>query len=336
MVAREFAVLFKRHKLSETSEEFIPYKVIEGIYQDNDNWFMDLDEVVYPHIAEPMLSGIGYAYRRIVSQEVFTEQDIIDIKKDMMDLASASVYMRDRKDSYFIKMRAILDEPDNTFIFEDDDTLRLYRQYDKNGSVIEEDMDEEHHFEVTLKPCDIKDNVIKTIKGQDSAIEKIITAIWMTYNIKSVTKKNMLVIGPTGVGKTAIFEKLSKILDIPLTIFAVPGLSQAGYEGRSVDEILKQVYLDNDKNINKAENSIIILDEIDKLAYGKNNTGDISTSGVQNELLKIIEGCKRVVTISEYEGTSFTIDTHNMLFVGTGAFQELYDRQPCVLVTLFR
>ena len=88
-------------------------------------------------------------------------------------------------------------------------------------------------------------------------------------------------------------EKIKKILNIPVVIFSVPGLSQAGYVGRSTDEILKQVYYDADEDINLAERAIIILDEIDKIA--SRGDGAVSTSGVQNELLKIIEGCTRYI-----------------------------------------
>ena len=137
----------------------------------------------------------------------------------------------------------------------------------------------------------------------------------------------MLVVGPSGVGKTAIFKKIEKILGIPLTIFPVPGLSQAGYEGRNTDEILKQLYFDcnGDEELLRGK-SIIILDEIDKLAYNHSSSGDVSTLGVQNELLKIVEGVKRTIEINQ-EGDYFDIDTSNIIFVGIGAFSELYKKE---------
>jgi len=137
----------------------------------------------------------------------------------------------------------------------------------------------------------------------------------------------MILIGPTGVGKTAIFKKLQQILDIPVVIFSVPGLSQAGYAGRSTDEILKQVYFETGQSIDVAEKAIVILDEYDKIAYnGSDKSGDVSTVGVQNELLKMIEGYQRVVDINNGMD-SFEIDTSNMIFIATGAFQELFDQK---------
>ena len=106
-------------------------------------------------------------------------------------------------------------------------------------------------------PKEICDLVKKTIKGQDEAIKTIVTCLWATINgrnqTKPLSKKQMVVIGPTGVGKTAIFKKLQQILDIPVVIFSVPGLSQAGYVGRSTDEILKQVYFETGENLDVAE-----------------------------------------------------------------------------------
>lgn len=176
-----------------------------------------------------------------------------------------------------------------------------------------------------MRPLEIETEIKKTIKGQDAAIRKIVTALWTTMNFRDMRKKNMLIIGPSGVGKTAIFEKIKEILDIPVVIFSVPGLSQAGYVGRSVDEILKQVYYDSNFNLDDAERSIVILDEIDKIA--SSNGGDISTSSVQNELLKIIEGCDRYVESQGMTESSFSINTSDIIFIGTGAFQELFEKE---------
>ena len=156
------------------------------------------------------------------------------------------------------------------------------------------------------------------------------TSLWTTIKFNNLAKKNMFVVGPSGVGKTAIFRKLQKILDIPLTIFSVPGLSQAGYEGRSTDEILKQIYFDCDEDEEKTKQAIVILDEIDKIAYSNGKDGTVSTSGVQNELLKMVEGVKRNVELTEY-GDYFDIDTSKIIFIGIGAFSELYEpKKGCI------
>lgn len=334
-VTKEFALLFKRVKKTETITEFVPFKVIEGTYVEEDGWFMDAGEVVYPHIAEPMYSGIGYAGRTTdtVLEKDATEEYYEYYKTEQLNHASEYIYIRDTSKDYYI---TIIDKQTyNNYIMEDDDTERIYNQYDEeenNGFVItvkseEEAKVEEEKYEPKMDktPLEIKNEITKTIRGQDEAVEKIVTAIWTSYKFAEMgmSKKNMLVVGPSGVGKTAIFRKLQKVLDLPLSIYDISGTSQSGYVGRSVDDILTQVYFDNNENIARAERSIVILDEIDKLAYGPHNTGDISTSGVQNELLKIIEGTERGVQISHDEG--IMMDTSKMIFVGTGAFEEVYN-----------
>ena len=182
-------------------------------------------------------------------------------------------------------------------------------------------------IDINMTPLELEEKIRNTIKGQDEAIRKIVTALWTTLKFRNMRKKNMLVIGPSGVGKTAIFEKIKKILNIPVIIFSVPGLSQSGYIGRSTDEILKQVYYETCEDLERAESAIIILDEIDKLAYQGVESGAVSTSGVQNELLKIIEGCVRYIESSIPGEEGFELDTSRMIFIGTGAFQELHEQK---------
>lgn len=339
-VTKEFAILFKRVKNTDKVTEFIPFKVIEGTYVEEDGWFMDNDEVVYPHIAEPMYSGIGYAGRitDTVPLKDATEEYYEYFKNEQLSRVSEYIYVRDISKDYYI---TIIDKKTyENYIMEDDDTERIYGIYDEEensnsfvinateeGKKLVTDTEGKYEPKMNKTPVEIKNEITKTIRGQDEAVEKIVTAIWTSYKFAEMgmSKKNMLVVGPSGVGKTAIFRKLQKVLDLPLSIYDISGTSQSGYVGRSVDDILTQVYYDNNEDIAKAERSIVILDEIDKLAYGPHNTGDISTSGVQNELLKIIEGTERTVQINQNEG--IMIDTSKMIFVGTGAFEEVYNKE---------
>jgi len=323
VVRKEFAVLFKRNKKDEYIDEFIPYTVVEGRYHEYDDWFIDLNDMTYTHIAQPTVSGIGYGSRAVIEkeEEFFTEEKVEKLKEDILDYAKLFTYERNSKHTYYIVSKRI-DGSEET-LYEDMDTDELYELHEKYS---EEEPDEEYNDKITMKPAEICNQVKATIKGQDKAVETIVTSLWITKNFKNLTKRNMLVIGPTGVGKTAIFQKLEKILGIPVTVFPVAGLSQAGYVGRGTEEILKQVFYDSGEDIVKAENSIVILDEIDKLAYGEGKSADVSTSGVQNELLKIIEGCKMLVRLGEFEG-EIELDTSNIIFVGAGAFSELYKKQ---------
>ncbi len=325
VVKKEFAVLYKRIKQEDGSEEFVPIKIIEGTYNEIDHWFLDENDVAYSHMAEPTVSGICYANRMVIEAEESTFDDklIEEIKKELTDLVNKVTLTRNLKEDYFISLK--VKETGEEYILMDNDTDRLYEQY-SNYYEAQDKEKEEYIRKIDITPGEIVAKVKETIKGQDEAIKKIVTSIWTTIKFENITKKNMLVIGPSGVGKTAIFKKLEQILDIPLTIFPVSGLSQAGYVGRSVDELLTQIYYDNQGNISKAEKAIVILDEIDKLANGAYSSGDVSTSGVQNELLKLIEGCKRVIQVGGAMGAEITIDTSKIIFVGIGAFSELHEK----------
>lgn len=317
---KEFVILFIKKKISEVVTEFIPHRVVEGIYDKENNWFNDTkDGIPYLHIDITPSSTVGYGCRTTIElkKDSISQQSIELIKKEILDYANKFTYIRDISKNECII--AINKETGDESLFEDADNVPEFTKKNKNGLLNTGFADI-----LDITPQDLEEEIKETIKGQDKAVRKIVTALWTTLNFRELKKKNMLIIGPTGVGKTAIFEKIKEILNIPLVIFPVPGLSQAGYVGRSVDEILKQVYYEVNGNIDEAERAIVILDEIDKIA-AKGKDG-VNTTAVQNELLKIIEGCDRYVETNNPHEPSFTINTEDMLFIGTGAFQELFEK----------
>lgn len=334
---KELATLFKIKKLDEDYEALIPFAVVDGIYNEENCTFMTPDGVVYPHIEETIYPNIGYANRTIteidtsLDKEEFGSLDFEFERKLNMD--NSRKYLRLSKEPNKIYIRSnflngiqiMLDEESKQY-----KEQQLKKEESSNQNNKERNLSN-GYLGIDKTPKEICDLVKKTIKGQDEAIKTIVTCLWTTINGRSqsrgLSKKQMILIGPTGVGKTAIFKKLQQILDIPVVIFSVPGLSQAGYAGRSTDEILKQVYFETGENLDVAEKAIVILDEYDKIAYnGIDKSGDVSTVGVQNELLKMIEGYNRVVEINDKQD-SFEIDTTNMIFIATGAFQELFDQK---------
>lgn len=319
---KEFVVLFIKKKIDESVTEFIPHRVVEGIYDKENNWFNDTkDGIPYLHIEITPSSTVGYGLRTTIElqKESISDELLESIKNEILDYANKFTYQRDLSRTEVIM--ATNKETGDITIFTDIDTTEDFKQEKNNGS--DEILD--------ITPQYLEEKVKMTIKGQDEAVRRIVTALWTTLNFRNLKKKNMLIIGPTGVGKTAIFKKIKEILNIPLVIFPIPGLSQSGYVGRSVDEILKQIFIESNENLDLAENSIVILDEIDKIAKNTNGSGEVATIAVQNELLKIIEGCQRFVESTNPHDPSFTIDTTNIIFVGTGAFQELFEKEPTSL-----
>ena len=187
-------------------------------------------------------------------------------------------------------------------------------------------------------PHKIKVKLDEYVVGQEYAKKVMSVAVYNHYKRVAtdsmddieIEKSNMLMIGPTGSGKTYLVKTLAKILDVPLAITDATSLTEAGYIGDDIESVVSKLLAAADNDVEKAEQGIIFIDEIDKIAKKKNSSQrDVSGESVQQELLKLLEGSQVEVPVGSNQKNALTpmatVDTNNILFICGGAFPGLDD-----------
>ena len=186
-------------------------------------------------------------------------------------------------------------------------------------------------------PHKIKASLDEYVVGQEHAKKVMSVAVYNHYKRVmakpeedgvEIEKSNMLMVGPTGSGKTYLVKTLAKLLDVPLAITDATSLTEAGYIGDDIESVVSKLLAAADNDVERAEHGIIFIDEIDKLAKKRNaNQRDVSGESVQQGMLKLLEGAEIEVPVGASSKNAMvpmtTVDTRNILFICGGAFPDL-------------
>lgn len=199
-----------------------------------------------------------------------------------------------------------------------------------------EDQETYERPEIDLNPVSIKEFLDKYIIGQEDAKRSISVAVANHYkrignkSTLELAKANVLLLGPTGCGKTMIAKTVAKYLDVPFAVGDATSLTESGYVGDDVETLISRLLNNAKGDVRKAERGIIFIDEIDKISRKSESTSitrDVSGEGVQQALLKLVEGTKCRVNLTgnrkHPSGEVVEVDTSNVLFIAGGAFDGL-------------
>lgn len=328
----EIAIIFKT-TLVDDKVVFKPIKCVYCEKVDGELAIVDSTNTYYNHIVcEKKGNSYGARYKTKDVMSMMNAKTPEEAKKKFLNFVSDYLYTvkysPSTNEAFLLGINNKYDYPMNLEDIDllDEQAVQIINNKVNNGEY-EENTKEKHSqdFETTSLANRIKEKVI----GQDNPIDKLITIIWTNDKLKSINafednKLNILLIGNSGVGKTFMIRTLAKQLNKDVYFTSATNLSQTGYQGNSVTDILLGLINQCQGDINRINNSIVFIDEIDKISIKKG--GQISTESVQQELLTMLEGGQYYIKIPK-EDKAINISTANITFICAGAFNGIRKKE---------
>lgn len=355
----DMAIIMKKIVDEDGIVRFMPYKVVEGLYNEDEGCFYDCDGTPYPHIITNPES-FGYC-DRLNLNSLKNGAKFISVKRlkqlrlrfdkmysylyldDYHDLGFPVIFTRNYKtgetsnlcdgdivkfyhDNYeniFLEVLAALDVGEVSLIHVDADgneeLVSSVTGDELKNKILQEtkgqtkELDKESFVNTSNMYKELTSHVI----GQDKPIKQLLGILWKYYNSNEPVKANILINGGTGVGKTQIFRIFSKMVDVPCVITSATEYSATGYVGANIEDMLAKLIRQANGNLEKAQNGILIIDEIDKISESDKSKPQINQRDVQDGLLKVLED--GIVTVKNGMET-IEFDTSKLLVIGMGSW----------------
>lgn len=348
----QVAILFYKLMDDSNVELFVPARVLLGKLNKDETKFYDIiSQTVVNYLDNFSGTGVenytGFYYPISLSSftiKKFPEDFVTEISNYMSEIKKkAYFYSLETGEISDYKLKSLpLDEfhkkyglkVNYSFVPTDINNIdfdKLLNANRKLNELAEDNMPDDYEKleQLDIPPIDeVYENIKKNVLCQDNQIKTILTAIYknLVFSDPSI-KSNVLIYGPSGVGKTAILKQIGEHLNIPVVIEDSTLYTVSGYRGKDCEEVLKHLYMAANGDQALAEHGILVLDEIDKKNKKGSNDEGVTTEGVLNSLLKIVEGGMFEVTISEKTDEVINFDTSHLTVIVSGAFEKMLNEK---------
>lgn len=319
----EMAVIFKKKMTKKNVMEYYPINIVLGYFDENTKQFITRTGERYHYIIGNDYYLHGFGIRKSLSDI----RKICDFRNMQELKVFAKEYLKEFKEYKFYCTLKGNDNSSLEFMMEHKIKHEMHYVDDIDFRELKKDFINSQKLGFNTK--ELINGIKSEVIGQDEAIDDIVTIIWQ--NLRSInSKSNILLIGPTGVGKTEIMRNITKRLNIPMVIVNATDLTPTSYRGSSVGDYIEQLLINADYDVKKASRGIIFIDEIDKKANANGDiNSEINTTSVQDELLKLLEDGEYRINVSDNSWVPkyVTLSTKNITFICSGAFSLMDEKR---------